>query len=85
MICIFQYKLNNNEWTEFDAGTSAFFESLPAGNHYFQVRAAIDLNNNGEIDFDEIDLSPAVVSWTVGTISAVPLEAKQPIRYYKKE
>lgn len=81
----FQYKLDTNDWADFTEEISAFFESLPEGNHYFQVRAGVDLDNSGAIDISEIDPSPAVVSWTVGSLSTVPFEAKQPIRYYKRE
>ena len=81
----FQYKLDTNDWVEFTEESAAFFEDLPVGNHYFQVRAGIDLDNSGIIEINEIDPSPAVVSWTVGSLSAVPFEAKQPIRYYKRE
>ncbi len=81
----FQYKLDTGEWMDFTEESAAFFENLPEGNHYFQVRAGIDLDNSGVIDISEIDPSPAVVSWTVGSLSAIPFETKQPIRYYKRE
>ncbi|MBU1862452.1 MAG: Ig-like domain repeat protein [Candidatus Omnitrophica bacterium] len=81
----FQYKLDDDEWTDFTEEIAALFEELEEGNHYFQVRAGIDLNNNGTIEEYEIDPSPAIVSWTIGTLSTIPFEAKQPIRYYKKE
>ncbi len=81
----FQYKLDNGGWCAFTTDSTATFSGLADGNHYFQVRAGIDLDNSGTIDSDEIDGSPAVVSWTVGALSAVPHDAEQPIRYYQKE
>jgi len=81
----FQFKIDDGSWSTFAEDLSAFFESLPEGNHYFQVRAGLDLDNNGDIDEDEIDPSPAGVSWTIGSLTTVPFEPKQPIRYYKKE
>jgi len=81
----FQYKIDNQAWTAFGSDVTAFFSGLEVGNHYFQVRSGLDLDNNGTIDPDEIDPSPAVVSWTVGSVSTVPIETKQPIRYYKKD
>jgi len=81
----FQYKFDNADWSEFSTESTVTFNDLSAGNHYFQVRAGIDLDNNGTIEVDEIDPSPASVSWTIGTLSTVPFEAKQPIRYYKEE
>jgi len=82
---LYQYKIDNEEWTEFSSDATAFFSDLVVGNHYFQVRAGIDLDDNGTIDIDEVDASPAVVSWTIGTISTMPVETKQPIRYYKQD
>jgi hypothetical protein len=82
---LYQYKLDNDDWTDFSSETTALFTDLISGNHYFQVRAGIDLDNNGTIDADEIDPSPAVVSWTIGTVSPIPTEAEQPIRYYQRE
>ena len=81
----YQYKLDNSAWSAFSTDDTVFFGVLTQGNHYFQVRAGKDLDISGTIDEDEIDESPAVVSWTVGSVSSVPSEAEQPIRYYKKE
>lgn len=81
----FQYKIDNEAWTSFSTDATAFFPTLPAGNHYFQVRAGLDLDNNGTIDPDEVDPTPAVVSWTIGSVSTITVQPEQPIRYYKKE
>lgn len=82
---LFQYKVDNEEWTAFSVETTATLGGLAQGNHYFQVRAGIDLDGSGEIEADEMDVSPAVMSWTIGNITEVPLDASQPIRYYKQE
>lgn len=81
----FQYKLDAAAWSAWVEEGSIEFNDLTTGNHYFQVRAGIDLDNNGTIDDDEIDASPAVVSWTVGDLTTIPQETKQPIRYYQQQ
>lgn len=82
---MFQYKLDNNSWSAFTSDENVYFSDLSQGNHYFQVRAGIDLDENGTIDENEVDASPAGVSWNIGEISTVPFEPAQPIRYYKRD
>jgi len=42
---LFSYRLNQGEWSEFSDVTHQTYTDLPAGKHYFQVRA-LDRNGN---------------------------------------
>jgi signal transduction histidine kinase len=54
---LFSYRLDQRDWQPFQETTTVSFPGLPAGKHYFQVRA-MDRNGN-------IDPSPAVLDFTV--------------------
>ncbi len=81
----FQYKLDNADWSDWSLEIDAYFEDLEDGNHYFQVRSGFDLDESNDIDADEIDKTPATISWTIGEFLSVPEDPDQPIRYYKGE
>ena len=85
--CIFRYKFDNEEWSEWSAEDSIRKEDLAQGNHYFKVQAAKDVNNNEEIDEDEIDPVPAERTWTIGKKSFIIPEKlkKKPFRFWKEE
>ncbi len=44
---LYSWRLDDREWSPFDSATSASFVDLPAGVHYFQVRA---MDRSGNID-----------------------------------
>jgi signal transduction histidine kinase/ligand-binding sensor domain-containing protein len=44
---LYSYRLDVREWTQFQEGTRVYLSDLPAGRHYFQVRA---MDRNGNID-----------------------------------
>jgi hypothetical protein len=81
----FYYKLDNNEWVGPIEESEAEFDSLATGNHYFQVRAGLDIDTSGSIDADEIDGTPAIVSWSVGNLSPATLYSERPVKYYRRE
>ena len=82
---VFYYKLDNGDWVGPETEPTAEFEDLATGNHYFQVKAGFDADSNGEIDPDEIDITPAVTSWTIGTLNPSTLFSERPIKYYRRE
>jgi hypothetical protein len=63
--CLFSYKLDNQDWSAWAVSTEASFSGLYEGNHYFSVKAAVDLNGEGQITIDEEDPTPAQWVWTV--------------------
>ena len=83
--CVFRWKFDDEEWSDWSSDTSVEMENLADGNHYFKVRAAKDVNNNGEIDADEIDPVPEERTWTIGDIARPDMPKKRPFRFWKKE
>ncbi|MFH1854629.1 MAG: hypothetical protein ABH815_04880 [Candidatus Omnitrophota bacterium] len=85
--CVFRWKFDNEEWSDWLIENSAKKEGLSEGNHYFKVQAAKDVNNNGEIDSDEIDPVPEERTWTINTKGAIKPESqkKKPFRFWKEE
>ncbi len=63
--CLFNYKLDNQEWSGWSSSSAAHFSGLTQGNHYFYVKSAFDLNQDGNITIDEEDSTPAQWVWTV--------------------
>jgi signal transduction histidine kinase/ligand-binding sensor domain-containing protein len=55
---LFSYRLDTGEWSPFAGADSASFSDLPAGKHYFQVRA---MDRAGNIDPDPAKLDFAIV------------------------
>jgi len=45
----------------------------------------MDMDSSGIIDADEIDGTPAVVSWSVGDLSPTTLYSERPVKYYRRE
>jgi len=85
--CVFRWKFDDEEWSEWSTKSSARKEGLSEGNHYFKVQAAKDVNNNGEIDADEIDPVPEERTWTVNFKGNIKpeTEKKRPFRFWKEE
>jgi large repetitive protein len=61
----FSYKLDENDWSEWSDEGSVTFTGLIAGNHYFYVKSALDLNADTEITPDEEDPTPAQWVWMI--------------------
>jgi signal transduction histidine kinase/ligand-binding sensor domain-containing protein len=55
---LYSYRLDTGEWSPFAGTDSVSFSDLPAGKHYFQVRA---MDRAGNIDPDPADLDFAIV------------------------
>ncbi len=85
--CQFSYKFDNQDWSEWTTSVSAESLSLAEGNHYFMVRAAKDLNQDGLLQLDEVDSTPALRVWTISFTGALkpPIEPEKPIRHWEKE
>jgi signal transduction histidine kinase len=55
---LFSWRMDDRDWSPFDAATTAPFIDLPPGKHYFQVRA---MDRNGNIDPQPPRLEFAVI------------------------
>ena len=64
--CVYSYAFDNDEWSEWSATSTATKDGLAFGNHYFRVKAALDINGLPGIQSDEEDPSPAERTWIVG-------------------
>lgn len=85
--CVFRWKFDDEEWTDWSKDTSVTRKDLSEANHYFKVQSAKDVNKNSEIDVDEIDPSPAERAWTIsqtGVLKPEP-EKKKPFKFWKEE
>lgn len=85
--CVFRWKFDNEEWTNWSIETSVSKKGLADGNHYFKVQAAKDVNKNTKIDPDEIDPVPAERTWTISEKGEIKPEIpkKKPFRFWKEE
>ncbi|MFC1620877.1 hypothetical protein ACFL2G_01100 [Candidatus Omnitrophota bacterium] len=85
--CVFRWKFDDEEWSEWNTKNSITREELSQGNHYFKVQSAKDVNNNSEIDADEIDPVPEERTWTISETGTVKpdLPTKNPFKFWKKE
>ena len=63
--CKFSYKLDNLNWSDWSDLDAAHLSGLTVGNHYFYVKAGLDLNSDNRITIDEEDATPAQWVWTV--------------------
>ena len=64
--CVFSFAFDNDAWSEWSATPTATKEALAFGNHYFRVKAALDINGLPGVQPDEEDPSPAERTWIVG-------------------
>ncbi len=85
--CVFRWKFDNEEWTDWSTDMSVTRKDLADGNHYFKVQAAKDVNNNNKIDLDEMDPVPADRTWTISEKGAIKPEPqkKKPFKFWKEE
>lgn len=85
--CVFRWKFDNEEWSDWSPKMSVTAGDLSEGNHYFKVQSAKDVNNNSNIDADEMDPVAEERTWTVGKKDAVKPEIpkKKPFRFWKEE
>jgi signal transduction histidine kinase/CheY-like chemotaxis protein len=58
---LFSYRLNGGEWSQFRKSTLATFDSLPAGQHLFEV-VALDSQGNVSVSPARLEFS-VVASW----------------------
>jgi len=63
--CLFSYKLDNSDWSEWQDTGKVNFTDLATGNHYFYVKSSFDLNGDGKIGIEEEDATPAQWVWTI--------------------
>ncbi len=63
--CLFRFKLDNQDWSEWSDSREAHFSGLAEGNHYFYVKAGFDLDQDKEITIDEEDATPASWVWAI--------------------
>ncbi|MBN1587322.1 MAG: hypothetical protein JW937_07820 [Candidatus Omnitrophica bacterium] len=84
---VFKARLDNGSWSEnWFSEQEIAYESLGPGNHYFAVKAARDVDDNGSIDLDEEDPTPAERTWTIGSMDPEALlRPEQPIQYYRMD
>lgn len=64
--CVFSFAFDHEAWSAWSADTSASLSGLAAGNHYFRVKAAKDVNGEPGIQPDEEDPVPAERTWIIG-------------------
>ncbi|MFH1244874.1 MAG: hypothetical protein V1662_00125 [Candidatus Omnitrophota bacterium] len=85
--CQFSYKFDNEDWSDWFSAAFAAKTALPEGNHYFIVRAACDLNKDGQLQLDEVDPTPALRVWTISVSGALKPMGKpeKPIKYWREE
>ena len=82
--CQFSYKFDNEDWSDWSGTDSVSRAGLNEDNHYFMVRAAKDLNRDGVFQLDEVDPTPALRVWIIGTFKP-PAEPEKPIKIWEEE
>ncbi len=82
----YTFAFDDDDWSAWTTEQMVTRQALTPGNHYFQVRSAIDVNGNDIIDVEEIDPIPASRSWTVVSPGGAPSRpVDRPIRVWKVE
>lgn len=83
----FSYKFDDGEWSEWSANLIVNQSDLTEGNHYFMVKAAKDLNQDGILQLDEVDQTPALRVWTISITGVLkpPTEPEKPVKYRLEE
>jgi len=82
---LFKTKLDNEPWSEWSSSQSVEYQGLKKGNHYFQVKAGKDSNNDSIIDPEEEDPIPATRSWVITPSSQTDEKEDKPFRLYRRE
>jgi hypothetical protein len=85
--CLFRWKFDDEEWSNWSKDISVVSKNLKDGNHYFKVQAAKDVNKNTKLELDEMDPTPAERTWTIsekGVMKPEP-EKKKPFKFWKEE
>ncbi|MFH0913637.1 MAG: hypothetical protein V1884_05095 [Candidatus Omnitrophota bacterium] len=75
--CLFSYKLDNLDWSEWQDTDKAEFTGLVSGNHYFYVKSGFDLNDDGKIGIEEEDATPAQWAWSIKVAGAEEKKEKK--------
>nr|MBU1328421.1 hypothetical protein [Candidatus Omnitrophota bacterium] len=85
--CLFRWKFDDEEWSNWSKDTSVTRKDFKDGNHYFKVQAAKDVNKNTKIDLGEMDPAPAERTWTISEKSVIKPESekKKPFKFWKEE
>jgi hypothetical protein len=81
--CLFSYKLDNLDWSEWQDTNTVTFTGLALGNHYFYVKSGFDLNGDRQITVDEEDATPAQWVWTIKA-KGVPEEKEEKILFWRR-
>jgi len=75
--CLFSYRLDNTDWSEWQDTDKAEFTGLASGNHYFYVKSGFDLNDDGKIAIEEEDATPAQWAWSIKAAGAEEKKEKK--------
>jgi hypothetical protein len=80
---VFSYSIDNQPWSEWSSITSMRLSGFKEGNHYFSVKSAYDANDNGSIELDEEDATPAQWVWTVKAEGVIE-QLKEKILFWRR-
>jgi hypothetical protein len=81
--CVFSYKLDNLDWSGWSTSKETSFSGLSEGNHYFSVKSAFDLNQDGKISIDEEDATPSQWVWTIKPLTALE-KLREKVLFWRK-
>jgi hypothetical protein len=84
---LFSYSLDDGSYSEWTTADQVTFSELPVGSHVFKVRAAVDMNGDGQFGIAETDQSPAQWVWSVMSERDADEATKEKVRktlYYKR-
>ncbi len=85
--CQFSYKFDNEEWSAWSAAITVQKSGFADGNHYFMVRSAKDLNQDGLLQLDEVDPTPALRVWTISSSGLLKpkLIPEKPVKRWEED
>jgi hypothetical protein len=82
--CLFSFAFDYDAWSPWNTNAVADTTNLPFGNHYFRIKAALDVNGVEGIQSDEEDPSPAERTWIVGLDAPItPVPTGPPIKLWR--